>query len=76
MSPEFSDNERAFIRQVAFEVGEVIAARLIKDHMATCKIGQNVRRLWWLMVGIGVGLGATMPETLPKLVTLLKTIGG
>ena len=51
--PTFSPEQQAFIRELAYEIADIV----IERHVHTCPWGQKMTRAFWLALGIGVGSG-------------------
>jgi len=51
MPPDFTDAERALIRETA----RLVIADLLAAHIVSCPHGQKILRACWTMVGIGIG---------------------
>ena len=80
MAP-LNPGDRAIIREIAFEVAEVVitrsapafrelaagvAEKACDEHEATCPIGRQVRRWKWLVIGVGLGAGGAGGWTLAR----------
>ena len=67
MSNGFTDEQKALIREIAWEVGDALGKQLdekISNHLETCPIGRKVSRFAWFVAGAliaggvaGLGLG-------------------
>ncbi len=54
---DFTETQKAFIRQVAYEVVSKALPALIAAHVNSCPWGLKLRRVLTLGVGIGIGTG-------------------
>jgi hypothetical protein len=57
----FTEGQRAFIREVAFEVGKELKAGIletvdvkIERHTTLCPAGAKVKKATWILIGIGL----------------------
>ncbi len=61
---DLSDAEKAYIREIAFEVGEVILRR----HVESCPVAKKITKYIWLAVGISIGAGFGGGLTIAKVI--------
>ena len=70
MTKDLTDSERALIREIAFEVSDIILER----HIASCPIAKRVSRVYWLAIGVALGAGITGLGSGLTIAKLLSTL--
>lgn len=68
MSSDFSENQKAFIRQVVDEA----SPRIIHNHVVSCPWGKKFNRLIWMGTGILVLLGLLNVRSLSDFFRLVE----
>jgi hypothetical protein len=53
MPLKLTDEEKAYLREIAFEVADTV----IRRHVDSCPYGKKLERLVALALGIGIGTG-------------------
>ena len=53
MPTKLNEGDRALIREIAFEVCDIVLAR----HVQTCPHARRLDHVHWMFLGIGIGLG-------------------
>ena len=66
MTKDLTEAERALIREIAFEVGEII----IKQHVQACPVAKKISKYIWLTIGISIGAGFGGGITIAKVIGL------
>ena len=64
----FTPEQKAFIREIAFE----IMPMAIESHINSCPWGKKVTRFIWIGIGIGFSLTLIGATTVGELVKLIK----
>ena len=82
MTADFNENEKAMIRQIAWEVAAAfksdlvdLVAGAVQNHASKCKAAQRVRQFVWIGVGMLLALSVLGISTLPKLWEFVRTAG-
>lgn len=60
----FTEEQKALIEKVAWEVGDKIHERMIiairaqiTSHVASCQTTKRLKAVWFLMLGVAIGFG-------------------
>ncbi|MFA5706757.1 MAG: hypothetical protein WDA41_10420 [Candidatus Neomarinimicrobiota bacterium] len=64
----FSEEQKALIRQITFEVYDVI----IERHEGSCKWGKKIQKMFWIGVGMGIALSLLGIKTIQGLVAFIQ----
>lgn len=76
-----TEGEKAIVRQIAFEVGDVLMNRFqkeiidgIRNHANTCNTKETVKKAKYLLIGVGIGCAAFGAGGALWIADILKTI--
>jgi hypothetical protein len=75
VASDFSENDKAMIRQIAYEVCGVFTKQLevlivdrIEDHKQKCPLKKFV----WIGMGLGIGLAVLGIKTIPDIISWIN----
>ena len=71
MAPKFTDGELAIIKQTVWETLEQWEKRAIPRHEDTCRHGQRLMKICYVVIGLGIGLGLSNAGLWVKVLGLL-----
>jgi len=70
----FSDEQRAFIREVVREVLVDVLPNAMVQHTLTCPYGARLTRATWVVIGVCIGANVLSAAVAPKLLAFFAGV--